>query len=251
MNQFVPNRIKAFTNIHKIMSRTLIPSAIILGIALIVASFIFGNKFYQSRFSDRYVSVKGLAEMDVKATLASWTLESRIDGPSFETVKQEVTSQAQTISRWLQGKGFGSEEIKIEDVSVSRNYYQAGQPPFNGSVRVSIQTEKVDLLEEVSGLTTELLDQGVFLSGDRWSNRPRYYFTGVNDIKPQLLADATKAALVSAEQFAETSGSRVGNIKYANQGIIVLLPGNRIEESHEFYKDKIARVVASLDYYLE
>lgn len=251
MNQFVSGTISAITNIHKNMSRNFIPAALILGIAIVVASFIFGNKFYDSRFADRYVSVKGLAEMEVKATLASWTLESRIDGPSFATVKQEVSSQAQTISNWLQGKGFNSQEIKIEDVSVTRNYYQAGQPPFNGSVRVSIQTENVDLLEDVSGLTTELLDQGVFLSGDRWSNRPRYYFTGVNDIKPQLLADATKAALVSAEQFAENSGSEVGNIKFANQGIIVLLPGNRIEESHEFYKDKIARVVASLDYYLD
>lgn len=189
--------------------------------------------------------------MEVKATLGSWTLESRIDGPSFETVKREVTTQAQTISNWLQGKGFNAQEIKIEDVSVTRNYYQQGQPPFNGTVRVSLQTENVDLLEEVSGQTTELLDQGVFLSGDRWSNRPRFYFTGVNDIKPELLADATKAALVSAQQFAENSGARVGDIKYANQGVIVLLPGNRIEESHEFYKDKIARVVASLDYYIE
>ena len=233
------------------MNRNFIPAALILGLAIVIAALIFGNKFYESRFSNRYVSVKGLAEMEVKATLASWTLESRIDGPNFETVKQAVASQAQTISSWLQGKGFNSQEIKIEDVSVSRNYYQQGQPPFNGSVRVSLQTENVDLLEEVSGLTTELLDQGVFLSGDRWSNRPRYYFTGVNDIKPDLLADATRAALLSAQQFADNSGSEVGNIKYANQGIIVLLPGNRIEESHEFYKDKIARVVASLDYYIE
>lgn len=233
------------------MSRNFIPAALILGIAVIVASWIFGNKFYESRFSDRYVSVKGLAEMDVKATLASWTLESRIDGPSFENVKQEVNSQSSTITKWLQEKGFNKAEIKIEDVSVSRNYYQQGQPPFNGSVRVSLQTKNVDLLEEVSGMTTELLDQGVFLSGDRWSNRPRYYFTGVNDIKPELLREATKAALESAEQFAENSGAQVGDIKYANQGIILLLPGNRIEESHEYYKDKIARVVASLDYYID
>lgn len=233
------------------MSRNFIPAALILGIAVILASWIFGNKFYKSRFADRHVSVKGLAEMDVKATLASWTLESRIDGPSFETVKQEVTSQANTISDWLQEKGFRKPEIKIEDVSVTRNYYQQGQPPFNGTVRVSLQTENVDLLEQVSGMTTELLDQGVFLSGDRWSNRPRYYFTGVNDIKPELLREATKAALESAEQFAENSGAEVGDIKYANQGIIVLKPGNRIEESHEYYKDKIARVVASLDYFIE
>src|SRR5690606_15788490 len=157
------------------MYRNFIPAALILGIAIVLAAFIFGNKFYESRFSNRYVSVKGLAEMEVKATLASWTLESRMDGPSFETVKAAVTSQSQTISNWLQGKGFTAQEIKVEDVSVSRNYYQQGQPPFNGSVRVSLQTENVDLLEVVSGQTTELLDQGVFLSGDHWSNRPRFY----------------------------------------------------------------------------
>lgn len=232
------------------MNRNLLPAALVLGLSIIISGWIFGNKFYQSRFSDRYVSVKGLAEMEVKATLASWTLESRLDGPDFETVKQGVNNQSKIMTDWFLGKGFHRNEIKIEDVSVTRNYYQEGQPPFNGAVRVSLQTENVDLLEEVSGMTTELLDQGVFLSGDRWSNRPRYYFTGVNEIKPELLRDATQAALESAKEFAENSGASVGNIKYANQGIIVLLPGNRIEDSHEFFKDKIARVVVSLDYYI-
>lgn len=232
------------------MNRNILFAAIVLGLSIIIAGWVFGNKFYQSRFADRYVSVKGLAEMEVTATLASWVLESRHDGPDFESVKQEVNNQSKLIANWLMEKGFDKNEIKTEDVSVTRNYYQEGQLPFNGSVRISLQTTNVDLLEEVSGMTTELLDQGVFLSGDRWSDRPRYYFTGVNEIKPELLRDATRAALESAQEFAENSGASVGNIKYANQGIIVLLPGNRIEDSHEFFKNKIARVVVSLDYYI-
>lgn len=234
------------------MSKSLLPASIVLGLALVIGGWILGNQFYASRMADRYVSVKGLAEMEVPANLGVWTLQSRFDGPSFENVKTAVTEQAHTISQWLQDKGFTADEIKIEDVAVRRNYYsQSGQPPFSGDVQVSLQTSNVDLLETVSGQTTELLDQGVFLSGDRWLTRPKFYFTGVNDIKPQLLKDATKAALESARQFAENSGAQVGDIKYANQGIIVLMPGNRMEESHEFHKDKIARVVASLDYYIE
>lgn len=229
----------------------IVPS-IVLALGLIIGGWILGSKFYKSRMSNRVVTVKGLAEMPVEANLGAWSLESRTDGQSFESVRNELTRQAETIKNWLMQKGFTADEMKIEAINVRRNYYtRDGQPPYNGSVKVSLKTNNVDALETASEQTTELLDRGVFLNGDEWAIRPKFYFTKINDVKSELLADATKAARESAEQFANDSGARVGGIKRANQGIIVLMPGSRISESHEYYKDKIARVVSTLDYYIE
>ena len=229
----------------------LIPS-IVLALGLIIGGWVLGHQFFKSRMANKYVTVKGLAEMPVKADLGVWSLESNNDGDSFDGVRNELNRQAQTIQSWLKQKGFADGEIKVETINVRRNYYtQNGQPPYNGSVKVSLQTSKVDELETASGSTSELLDRGVFLNGDEWTIRPKFYFTKINDVKSELLAEATKAARSSAEQFANDSGAKVGGIKQANQGIIVLMPGNRIEESHEFYKDKIARVVSTIDYYIQ
>ena len=45
-----------------------------------------------------------------------------------------------------------------------------------------------------------------------------YTFTGLNALKPEMIAEATKNARRSAEQFAHDSGTDVGRIKTASQG---------------------------------
>ena len=45
-----------------------------------------------------------------------------------------------------------------------------------------------------------------------------YTFTKLNDIKPEMVAAATKDARAAAEQFAKDSGAEVGAIKNATQG---------------------------------
>ena len=45
-----------------------------------------------------------------------------------------------------------------------------------------------------------------------------YTFTKLDEIKPEMVAEATKDARKSAEQFAEDSGTDVGGIKSATQG---------------------------------
>src|SRR3546814_20430166 len=45
-----------------------------------------------------------------------------------------------------------------------------------------------------------------------------YSFTKLNDIKPAMVAEATKDARKAAAQFAQDSGTGVGGIKSATQG---------------------------------
>ncbi len=60
----------------------------------------------------------------------------------------------------------------------------------------------------------DLLREGVELSGSGIS----FTFTKLNDLKPEMIAEATRHARRSAEQFAKDSGASVGSIKTASQG---------------------------------
>ena len=81
---------------------------------------------------------------------------------------------------------------------------------------------------------------------------PEYVYTKLNDIKPGMIAEATKSARESATQFAGDSGTNVGGIKDAYQGIFEILPrdsNNGYQERGERFKT--VRVVSTIRFYLD
>jgi len=233
------------------MKANYVPASIILGIFFVLGMYIFGYNILKARKSDQYVSVKGLAEKEVTADAGSWMITASNADNNLDFLKNNINRQMSTIKAWLLEKGLSEEEIKVEELSLRENIYGETQARYTANLHLTVSTSKVEVLDRISGEVNQLIDKGVSLSGDRWTGRPRYFFTRINDVKPELLAEATKAALRSAEEFAENSQSEVGGIKRASQGIISLIPSNRVNESEEFYRNKIARVVTSIDYYIE
>ena len=227
------------------------PASIILGIFFVIGMYIFGRHILETRKSTQYVSVKGLAEKEVKADLGSWVIAASSADNNIDYLKANINQQLSNARQWLSEKGFSDTEIKVEELSILENIYGQTQARYTANLQISVATDKVDLLDAVSGQVNQLIDKGVALTGDRWVTRPRYFFTKINDVKPALLAEATQAALKSAEEFAQNSGAKVGGIRQASQGIISLIPSNRVNDSEEFFLNKIARVVTSIDYYIE
>jgi hypothetical protein len=90
----------------------------------------------------------------------------------------------------------------------------------------------------------ELVKQGIVLASN-YGSGTEFLFTGLNLIKPEMIAAATANAREAAEQFARDSGSRVGTIRSARQGLFSIR--NRDANTPEI---KIVRVVTTVDYFL-
>ena len=85
----------------------------------------------------------------------------------------------------------------------------------------------------------------------------RYEFTGWNALKPDMITEATRNARASADRFAADSGSQVGSIRSANQGVFSISPagsGAAPDEGGGGDADasimKKVRVVSTVDHYL-
>ena len=79
-----------------------------------------------------------------------------------------------------------------------------------------------------------------------------YSFSRLNDVKPEMVAAATKDARRAAEQFAEDSDTGVGGIKQATQGYFEIT-GRDGEGGGWGVADtpfKRVRVVTTIDLYL-
>ena len=233
----------------------LLVGALLLGLGLAAAGFLVGRGFERGRSVDRYVTVKGLAETFVKADLAVWPLRITATGNDLSQVQTKIDADLATITRFLSGHGIEAEAIQPQRVEVTDLLAQAYRPQGAGdnnrfivAQTVIVRTPQVDRVAELNRATGELVKQGVVLAD---TGGPSYLFTKLNDIKPKMLADATRNAREAAAQFAADSGSEIAEIRRASQGLFEILardPAPGLSEQNQV--DKQIRVVSTVEYRL-
>ena len=114
-----------------------------------------------------------------------------------------------------------------------------------------VRTSNIQAVDTAAKNMGELIRQGVVFSQSN-STIPTYLYTKLNEIKPAMIAQATKNAKAAAKEFAQHSGQKVGSIKYASQGIFQILPRDQtyvVSEAQQ--QNKTVRVVSTIQFYLE
>ncbi len=209
--------------IHKLKDSgpVILGAVAIFAIGLTTSGYALGDGLRRSKMAEhRSVTVRGVSERNVTADLATWSVNFSHQGADLNSVQQSVDQQARTVRAFFERAGFRADEVNDADVSVAREQQRdnLGRPvgPQLLVVRRSIQLRTNDVMKARSAFTrqAELLRDGVELSGTSIS----YTFTGLNALKPQMIAEANRNARLSAEQFARDSGADVGRIKTASQG---------------------------------
>ena len=212
-----------------------------------------------SRAPLRAVTVKGLAERVVEADAATWRLAFRGVGPGRDEAIAEAIRARDAVLAFGREGGLEPEAMDVEPfaLTIERMVLQSatgGQEErqrFVAAGAVRMRTDEAGLIAALSGRTGDLLDAGVLLGAGDYDGpaRPAYGFTGLNAIKPDLIAEATQAARASAAQFAADSGSTVGRIVEANQGVVQIFAADGdYEERTE--RRKVVRVVSTIRYEL-
>ena len=87
--------------------------------------------------------------------------------------------------------------------------------------------------------------KGVGFSEGDYASYTQYLFTRLNEVKPEMVEEATVNARQVAEKFANDSGSRLGKIRRANQGRFTIASR---DSQHPHIKR--VRVVSTIDYNL-
>ena len=230
----------------------------ILALGIALGGFFPGYFYYSTVHNNRTVTVKGLSEMEVKADLAFWKIKFKTTGNDLNLLQQKMASDSQAIQRFLKEQGFAENEIFVERINTNdlkTNPYRSSEITDSRYIldqTVTVRTNQVDKVETALSQTGTLVSQGVILDNQEYSSPVSYLFTGLNEIKPKMLEQATKNAKKAAEEFARSSDSTVGKIKSANQGVFSVLPREQIPGTSESMQiNKTVRVVSTVVYYLD
>jgi len=232
-------------------------SAAIIALGMTAGGWLLGQSLENSRKPIRTVTVKGLAEQNVKADLGFWPIRFIATGPTLEAARSNLEISETAVRKFLAERGFKNTEIEVQNLRVEDRYagYNGGNYPadvrFNLNEDILVTTDQVDALAAASRDIGELLKAGVVFSSDSWSGGPSFVFTGIADLKSEMLTQATGRAREAAQQFAEQSQSKVGNIQTANQGVFQILPAVDIPNDRPDKQiDKKVRVVSTITYFL-
>ena len=233
-------------------------NASVIALGLTLCGFFPGFYYYQAKMNNRTVSVKGLAEMDVEADLAVWTIKFKTTGNVLQNVQNKLEKDRQSIISFLNDKGFADEEI-TESVIITNDLMTNPYRDTNNissryilSQTITVRTHKVDEIALALKDMASLISQGIVFDNPEYGSPVSYLFTKLNNIKPQMLEKATQNAKQAADEFAKSSNSQLGKIKTASQGVFSILPREETpnaSESEQVFK-KI-RVVSTVQYFLD
>ena len=227
-------------------ARSIIAAALIAS-GLALAGWFAAQGMARLKTQDRYVTVKGSAEKIVEADLVVWPLPHSVGGNDLADVQRQLDANTATIRRFFEQAGFKPAEIVVSPPRLEDRWayaYGDQRPPerYRYATTVSLRTTSVDQALAMLRQSGELVGRGVMIGE---GSQPEFDYTRLNDIKPALIAEATANARESAVQFAQDSGSRLGGIRSANQGVVTI--SDRDQSSPQV---KQVRVVTTVEYFL-
>ena len=250
-------------------NRSTIVASICLAFGLIAAGWLLGSQIKDVRLADRYVTVRGLAERTVHADLAIWPLSFREAGNDLKTTYAKSEQDSQAVQKFLAAQGIPKADITLGQASVTdtqANDYGGGSRAPNRYIvqqSIAVRSKNVEQVAAAVQKTSELIASGVILGGNQYGQQGSvsYIFTGLNSIKPEMITEATRSARAAAERFAADSGSKVGTIRQASQGLFSISSADSastggagsdggFSQSNASILQKV-RVVTTVDYYLQ
>lgn len=230
--------------------KKLVP-AMLIALGLLAIGLGIRSGFRSMSSAQRTVSVRGLSEREVKADKVTWPIVYQIQGNILPDLYDQTSTTNDKILAFLHNAGITDSEISInapEAYDRASNNYSDNNYKFryNISEVIVVTSSQVDKVDELIRQQGQLLKEGIALSANDYNYPIQYEFTGLNDIKPQMIAEATKNAREAAQKFADDSESKLGKIQTANQGQF------SIENRDQFTPSiKNVRVVTTLTYFLE
>lgn len=232
-------------------SRTLILGAVgIFSFGLVASGYLLGDGLRRAKMAERSVSVRGVAERDVTADLATWNIQFADEGAELGPVQASVDAKSRAVRAFFARAGFTPQEVEDTGISASQSYDKdRKESVVTVSRSLQLRSRNVMRVRAAFARQADLIREGVPLA----SSDVSYNFTALGALKPAMIAEANQAARRNAEQFAHDSGADVGRIKSASQGYFAVGPRDGDSDSEggssgsgsPFQK---VRVVTTIDY---
>ena len=230
-------------------------SALILGVSLFLGlatlGYIIGNTAIEFKEYERIVTVKGLSEREYEANIVIWPIQFTETSNDLESLYSSVEASTSKIQKFLEENGIENSEISYSSPTITdksiHEYGNTVRAEFRYAAlqTVTVYSKNISGVQVVMSKLSALGKQGIVFTRGDYQSQIEYLFTRLNEVKPEMIEEATRKAREVAQKFAADSQSSLGKIKRATQGQFSIYP----RDKNNPHIKKI-RVVSTVEYYL-
>ena len=229
-------------------------SAFILGgfifLGLTAIGYQLANAAIKYKEYERTVTAKGLSEREYPADIVIWPIQFTESSNDLAQLYSSIEASNLKIKSFLEKNKINSNEISISAPQItdkSAQQYGNAKAEFRYTAQqtVTVYSKNIQIVQGVMKLLPELGKTGIAFTGGNYQGQTDYIFTRLNEVKPEMIEEATRNAREVAEKFAADSNSKLGKIKRAAQGQFSI----SARDKNSPYIKKI-RVVSTVEYYL-
>jgi len=209
--------------------------SIIVGFAIIVMALIFGNAYRFKYNHNNTINVTGYAKVDFESDIIKWSAYYRRKSMDMSSASAQLDKDKEKVKNFLIQQGINEGEIRFGAINIDRDYEyhydERGNSSrhFSGytlSQRVNVESNYLDKVDNASREISTLISQGLELN----SYSPSYYFSGLEDLKLELISQASKNAKQRAQNIATESNAKITSLKKADLGVFQITGQNDNEE---------------------
>ena len=248
-------------------------SAIILAAVTIIAITVGMtiSAFLLSRFmlkiqhaTERSIKVKGVAEKLITSDLAAFTCSVSIKAPTQAEGYATLEKAAKLLSHKLDQLGFTENMREDKDISCN-TMTRTVKTIIKGKETINTYFDHYRLTYSLRVRTgnVHLVAKNIFKIYDLAAKKlevtvstPQYYISNPEQYKLELVDQATASAAERARTAAGKSGSKLGALMTARQGVIqITSPASNDTSDYGVYNtsslQKVMRLVMTLEFELE
>lgn len=203
-----------------------------LSLGLIISTFLAAGTLQKVKLANQTVLVKGCAERPIQSDLATWHATIWAQSEKADEAYRKLKADLSVLRDYLRGKGVPDEVVTVSSIYTAKMYARDQKGNFTDTITgyrlsqcVYIRSEEIEKVTRISRECTDLIEKGVEID----SGSPQYVYTKLNELKIAMLGEAARDARNRAEQLAKESGSKVGALRSATQGVFQVTPVDSTE----------------------
>ena len=237
--------------------------ALIAGICAIICVAIGTDGLKEAKLgkTGEGLSATGSASVDFESDLAVWRGEFSVHGETSKQAYREIQKNADIVKKYFEENGISSEEVTFYSVSIREMvrdiYNEEGEyigyedDGYELTQSFAVNSGDVEKVTNIANECTELIDSGVEIISDS----PEYYYTKLDELKLQLIEEATQNAKERIDIMAQNAGCQTGELLTANLGVFQITGAYSSTEDYSYggtfntsAKDKTASITVRLNY---
>jgi len=237
--------------------------ACIAGICAIICVVLGANGIKEAKLGKpgEGLSATGSASVDFESDFAIWRGEFSVHGDTSKEAYREIQKNADMVKKYFEEKGITAGEMTFYSVNINELfkdiYNEEGEyigyedDGYELTQSFAVSSTDVNKITNIANECTELIDSGVEIISDS----PEYYYTKLDELKLQLIEEATQNAKERIDIMAQNAGCQVGDLLTANLGVFQITGAYSSTEDYSYggtfntsSQNKTASITVRLNY---